>query len=181
VSDTPAIDWHKIDLSAQEKRFNSFGFNFGIGFEADDLKKHLLAALAHVPDSILARVRDLTFNKFLADLGSQNEPAHYDPNKHTIDPYSKAIVDSANSQDACGDDWFTAVITHELGHALDDESYTNARLKRDNLAEQLKAAKLKSRQVKVETNAPIPDEKAEANKKKTNARKFNLRMNLIKR
>lgn len=166
VSDTPPIDWHKIDLSAQEKRFNSFGFNFGIGFDADDLKKHLLAALAHVPDSILARVRGLTFNKFLADLGSQNEPAHYDPNKHTIDLYSKAIVDSANSQDAGGDDWFTAVITHELGHALDDESYTSARLKRDSLAEQLKAAILKSRRVKVDTDAPIPDERTEANKEK---------------
>lgn len=167
VSDTPPADWQRTDLGSQEKRFESFGFKLGIGFDSDEVKKHLFASLARVPDKILMRVRGLTFNKHMTDLGSESEPAHYDPNTHSIDLYGRAIVESMNRQDdAGGADWFTAVVTHELGHALDDESYTNARIKRDALVEQLKAAKLKARQLKVDVNAPIPDEKADADREK---------------
>jgi hypothetical protein len=166
VSDKPPAGWQNTELLSQQRRFESFGFKFGIGFEGDEMKRRLFAALARVPDKVLARVHGLTFNKHLADQGDENEPAHYDPNKHSIDLYGKSIVESANSQDADGDDWFSAVVTHEVGHALDDESYTSARIKRDALAEQLKAAKLKMRQLKVDVNAPIPDEKAEAEKAK---------------
>jgi len=167
VSDTPPSDWQRTDLASQEKRFESFGFKLGIGFDSDEMKKHLFAALARVPDKILVRVHGLTFNKHMADKGSDNEPAHYDPNTHSIGLYGKAIVESMNRQDDAGAaDWFTAVVTHEVGHALDDESYINARMKRDAIVEQLKAAKLKARQLKVDVNAPIPDEKAEADKEK---------------
>ena len=167
VSDRPPADWQNTDLASQEKRFESFGFKLGIGFDSDEMKKHLFAALARVPDEILMRVRGLTFNKHMADLGSDSEPAHYDPNNHSIDLYGRTIVESMNRQDdAGGGDWFTAVVTHEVGHALDDESYTNARMKRDAIVEQLKAAKLQARQLKVDVNAPIPDEKADADKEK---------------
>jgi hypothetical protein len=166
VSDVPPRDWQKTNLSSQQKRFDSFGFKLGIGFESDDMKKRLFAALAHVPDKILTRVRGLTFNKLMEDLGDKNEAGHYDPNKHSIDLYGKSITEGMNSHDAEGDDWFSAVVAHEVGHALDYESFTNARLKRDALEGQLKAAKLKARQAKIDVNAPIPDEKAEAEKEK---------------
>ena len=103
----------------------------------------------------------------MADKGSDNEPAHYDPNTHSIDLFGKTIVESMNRvDDTGGGDWFTAVVTHEVGHAVDDESYTNARMKRDAIVEQLKTAKLKARQLKVDVNAPIPDERADADKEK---------------
>jgi hypothetical protein len=167
VSDTPPADWQRIDLAAHAKRFESFGFKLGIGFESDEMKKRLFGALARVPDKFLTRVRGLTFNKHMADKGSESEPAHYDPNTHSIDLFGKTIVESMNRvDDAGGGDWFTAVVTHEVGHAVDDESYTNARMKRDAIVEQLKAAKLKARQLKVDVNAPIPDERADADKEK---------------
>jgi len=167
VSDTPPKDWHKVDLASEQKRFDSFGFKFGVGFESDDMKKRLFGALAHLSDKILARVRGLTFNKLMADVGDRSEAGHYDPNKHSIDFFGKSIHDAMNSADAEGDDWFSHVVMHEIGHALDDEAYTAARVKRDALAGQLKAAKLRVRQVKVDVNAPFPDEKAVAEKEKS--------------
>lgn len=166
VSDTPPKDWHKIDLASEQKRFDGLGFKFGVGFESDDMKKRLFGALTLLPDKVLARVRGLTFNKLMADVGDRSEAGHYDPNKHSIDFFGKSIVDAMNSADAEGDDWFSHVVMHEIGHALDDEAYTAARVKRDTLAEQLKAAKLKARQVSVDVNAPFPDEKAEKEKEK---------------
>ena len=170
VSDKPPGDQPNTDLASQQKHFESFGFKFGVGFDSVEMKKRLFAALAHVPDKILERVRGLTFNKYMDDVGSKGEDGHYDPDKHSIDLYRKSVSESMNSQNAEGDDRFSGVVTHEVGHALDDESFTNARVKLDSLEAQVKAAKLKSRQAKIDVNAPIPDEKAEAEKERNERR-----------
>jgi Domain of unknown function (DUF4157) len=166
VSDKPPADRQNTDLVSQQKRFDSFGFKLGVGFESEEMKKRLFAALAQVPDKILERVRGLTFNKYMDDVGSKGEDGHYDPDKHSIDLYRKSASESMNRQNAKGDDRFSGVVTHEIGHAVDDESFTNARVKLDSLEAQVKAAKLKSRQAKIDVNAPIPDEKAEVEKER---------------
>jgi hypothetical protein len=61
--------------------------------------------------------------------------------------YGGALTKYANSADAGGADWLTFVVTHEIGHAADSESYTVARRKRDALAAQLKEAQLDARRV----------------------------------
>ena len=162
VSSSPPVQASSIDLKAHQKRFDSFGFSFGPGFGSDEDKKRLFAALARVPDALLNRVKGLKFAKYLADSGEHDEPGHYDPNTHTINLYKRAVETYSNSPDAAGAQWFTYVITHEVGHALDYEAYTNARVKRDALAKQLKQAQLDAK--RVDPSEATFDEKAAADK-----------------
>ena len=160
VSSSPPMQSSSIDLKTHQKRFDSFGFSFGPGFGSDGDKKRLFAALARVPDALLNRVKGLKFAKYLADSGERDEPGHYDPNTHTVNLYKGALETHPNSADAGGAQWFTYIIAHEVGHAIDYEAYTNARVKRDALAKQLKEAQLEAK--RVNPSEATLDEKAAA-------------------
>ncbi|HEX8693836.1 MAG TPA: DUF4157 domain-containing protein [Longimicrobium sp.] len=162
VSATPSGDPSKIDVAKATKRFENFEFALGSGFGSEDDKKLLFAALARVPDSILKRVRGLKFEKKPESVGEKDEAGKYDPNTHTITLYASSLKKLMNSIDTSGSDWFTQTVAHEVGHALDYESFTTARVKRDALTKQLKDARLEARRVAT----PAGDEKAQAEKEK---------------
>jgi len=161
VSNVPPADLDRIDISPEKARFESFGFVIGPGFSTD-AKKHLYAALASVPEGILNRVKGLTFFYDPSAAGDANEPARYEPSTHAVYIYQGALREFANSIAASGADYFTGVLAHEIGHALDYETFTTARVKRDTLAKQLKEARIKSKQIKIDPNAPIGDDKPAA-------------------
>jgi hypothetical protein len=52
-----------------------------------------------------------------------------------------------NSVDAGAATHFTFVVSHEVSHAVDFQAYTEARIKRDALAKELKEARLDERRV----------------------------------
>jgi len=102
----------------------------------------------------------------MADQGSRGEPAHYDPNTHTIRIYRKALDKIMNTIDAAGADFMTLAIAHELGHAVDYESFATARLKVKALRRQLEKAQLEAKKVnKADLDAPLGDDKKVAEKK----------------
>jgi hypothetical protein len=69
-----------------------------------------------------------------------------------------------NSADALGADFFTYVVAHEVAHAVDYESFTKARIKRDALAVRLRDARTEAKRVTVDPNAGLGDDKAMAEK-----------------
>jgi len=164
VSSKPPAQLSKQDLEAERKRFQKFDFRLGTDFEGEEAQKLLYTALARVPDSVLAHVRGLTFSRHLQDAGEKGEPGHYDPNTHTIQLFGGALTKLGNSADAGGADWFTFVVTHEIGHATDFESFTDTRRKRDELAQRLKDAQLEAR--RADPNAGIGKDADAAQKAK---------------
>ena len=162
VSISPPADPSKIDVDKATKRFEKFEFTLGTGFGGDAQKKLLFAALARVPDSILNRIKGVKFELSSAATGDRDEAGHYDPNTHTITMFQDSLKKFMNSTDASGSDFFTHVLAHEVGHALDFESFTRARVKRDTLRSQLKDAQTEARR----TAPDISDPNAQAAKQK---------------
>jgi hypothetical protein len=140
-------------IKAQEARFQRFDFKFGTDFGSTQSQNDLYTALARVPDAVLERVRGVTFSRRLATAGDRNEAGHYDPNTHTITLFGSSQTDLFNSVDAGASSHFTFVITHEVSHAVDFQRFTEARRKRDDLAAQLKQARLDAR--RVDPNEPV--------------------------
>lgn len=162
VSSAPPADPSKIDVDKATKRLEKFEFTLGTGFGGDAQKKLLFAALARVPDSILNRIKGVRFELSPAATGDRDEAGHYDPNTHTITLFQDALKTFMNSTDASGSDFFTHVLAHEVGHALDFESFTRARVKRDTLRRLLANARTEARR----TAPDISDANAQAAKQK---------------
>ena len=170
VASGPAAKLDKKGIKAQESRFQKFGLQLGTDFASAEAQEQLYTALSRVPDSILSRIRGVTFSRKLRSVGEQGEPGHYDPETHTIEVYGDSLQTIANSTDAGAASFFTAVIAHEIGHATDFEAYTAARLKRDALAKQLADAKQDARRVDPDANAL--DDRAAAAKTRADREKI---------
>jgi len=162
VADTPPADPSKIDVDKATKSFEKFEFTLSTGFGGDAQKKLLFAALARVPDSILNRIKGVKFELSPAATGDRDEAGHYDPNTHTITLFQDSLKKFMNSTDASGSDFFTHALTHEVGHALDFESFTQARVKRDTLVRQLQEARTEAKR----TVKDITDANAQAAKER---------------
>jgi hypothetical protein len=181
VSTTPPADAAKIDLKTHQARVDKFDIKAGSGFGADEMRKRLFAALARLPDSVLARIRGVTFTLDKSIDGPTGEPGHYDPNTHQIHMYNKALTLLTSSADALGADFFTYVITHEVAHAVDFESFTVARVERDRLVKELRAAQLEAKRITIDPNAGLDGDKvAEAKKAKDAAKIKSLQADLNK-
>lgn len=141
ISATPPAELSKMALDKQQKRFDGFDFSFAGGSAGEDAKNQLLAALAHVPNSTLERVRGLTFILRLDVKGPPDEAGHYDPNNHSITLFAETLVKLSTSTDAGGASFFTHAVTHEIGHAIDFESRTQAERKLAAVENQLAAAR----------------------------------------
>ena len=172
VSSSPPSDSSKIDVAKHEKRMEKFGFKLGSGFGGNDIKKQLFAALARIPDPILERMRGVTFMRHEQHTGDSDEAGHYDPNTHTIKLFGSTLDKLMNSADALGADRFTYTIVHEVSHAVDYESYTKARERRDTLEKQLKEARKESKKVAIDPNAGLDAEKSMKDKDKQDQAKI---------
>ena len=170
VASRPAAKLDKKGLKAQELRFQKFGLQLGTDFAGAEAQEQLYTALSRVPDSILTRIRGVTFSRKLQSLGDKGEPGHYDPETNTIEFYGDSLQSLANSTDAGAASFFTTVMAHEIGHAVDFEAYTAARLKRDDLAKQLADAKQASR--RPDPNANPLDDRATVAKEKADRDKI---------
>jgi len=130
-----------------------------------------------VKDPILERIRGATFVLDPVAVGPQDEAGHYDPEKHTVTIFGSALNTLfLTSQDVGGSDFFTHAVIHEIGHAIDFESYAKAKRKVAELTQQLKDAK----QIKVDPNAPIIDDKSAQKQKETDQKIKDLAKDLAK-
>jgi hypothetical protein len=170
VSSVAPTKLDKKGMKAQEVRFQKFGLQLGTDFAGAEAQEQLYTALARVPDSVLTRIRGVTFSRKLQSVGERGEPGHYDPETHTIEVYSDSLQKLANSTDAGAASFFTMVMAHEIGHAADYEAYTAARLKRDALANELGDAEQAAR--RVDPNANGLDDRASAAKEKADREKI---------
>jgi hypothetical protein len=166
VTSKPPPTSDKIDISKHEKRLDKYEFKLGSGFSSDAMQKRLYAALERVPISTLERIRGVTFVYDARTEGDAGEAGHYDPNKHTIMFFKSSLDAMINSADALGADHFTYTVAHEIGHAVDYESFTLARLKVASLTKKLKEARTEARKIDINADDRTREAKSAADKAK---------------
>lgn len=181
VSSTPPTQLNSKQATAQEARFQQFGFQFGTGFTGTATRNQLFTALSRVPDAVLEHARGVTFSlSTMNPTGANGEPGHYDPNTHAIEFFANALNTMSNSADGAGTSRFIFAVMHELGHAMDFEAFSKAKRKVAELTQQLKDAQLEAKRATVDVNAPIgkenqkADEKSKADKAKIDKLKQDL-------
>jgi hypothetical protein len=106
-----------------QERFAQHGFRSGGGWSSRE-RASLLQAIASVPDSTLAPISGLRFERDTAGSNDPQAGGEYNPDTHTVTMFDRAFA-QAGAQVRYGTpgaaliDESTRDIIHEIGHALD--------------------------------------------------------------
>ena len=105
---------------ALQERFDRLGFQRGTGFGADEFDQ-VLIGLGEMPETSLAALGNLRFERQADDPAHPDAAAHYDQSAHTVRVFDRAFAGGSTRLGRGGRalQYAALAVIHEVGHAHD--------------------------------------------------------------